>query len=119
MSLPELDPVIHQPTRLRIMALLYRNRQASFTWVRDALELTDGNLGSHAARLSDARYLESGRVLTPAGFQVRLRLTPAGDAAFTAYLGALKRFIELEMGRPPPGGEGPERSPPRGEPTPG
>lgn len=96
MDLPPLDPVIHQPTRLRIMTLLFRNRQASFTWVRDALGLTDGNLGSHAEKLAHGGYVAQGRVLTPAGFQVRLRITPEGDAAFRQYLLALRGYLEAE-----------------------
>ena len=95
-DLPPLDPVIHQPTRLRILALLYRNRRAAFTWVRDALGLTDGNLGSHAAKLAEAAYIDQGRVLTTTGFQVWLRMTPKGDEAFRAYLDALKAYLEIE-----------------------
>ena len=54
MDLPPLDPVIHQATRLRIMALLFRNRSGTFTWVRDTLGLTDGNLDAHVTRLEQA-----------------------------------------------------------------
>lgn len=96
MELPPLDPVIHQPTRLRILALLYRNRRAAFTWVRDTLGLTDGNLGSHAAKLAEAAYILQGRVLTRGGFQVWLRMTPRGDEAFRTYLEALKAYIGTE-----------------------
>ena len=42
----ELDPLIHQPTRLRIMAALVsldQGEKADFTFLRDLLELTDGN----------------------------------------------------------------------------
>jgi DNA-binding MarR family transcriptional regulator len=95
-DLPPLDPVIHQPTRLRILALLYRNRRAAFTWVRDTLGLTDGNLGSHAAKLAEVEYIDQGRVLTTAGFQVWLRMTPKGDDAFRAYLEALKAYVGTE-----------------------
>ncbi len=95
MALPPLDPVIHQATRLRVMTLLFRNRSAAFTWVRDALGLTDGNLDAHAARLESAGYVERGLGLTPrrSGVQVRLRITPAGDAAFRAYLEALRAYL--------------------------
>lgn len=91
----ELDPVIHQPTRLRIMVLLYQNRQAAATWVRDTLGLTDGNLGSHSDRLAHAGYVDVGRTLTPTGFQVRLRMTEKGDAAFRDYLARLRGFLQL------------------------
>jgi DNA-binding MarR family transcriptional regulator len=94
MSPPRLDPVIHQAVRLRVMVLLSRNRAASFVWVRDTLGLTDGNLGSHMARLVAAGYARSSRVLTRSGFQVWLRITPAGDDAYRAYLTALRSYLE-------------------------
>ena len=76
------------------MALLCRNRTGSFVWVRDTLGLTDGNLGSHMSRLSAAGYAASERVLTRTGFQVWLRITPAGDAAYRTYLAALRSYLE-------------------------
>jgi DNA-binding MarR family transcriptional regulator len=94
MRTPEpLDPVIHQIVRLRVMALLSRNRAAPFVWVRDVLELTDGNLGSHMARLVSAGYAVSTRTLTRSGFQVWLKITPAGDQAYRAYLSALRSYL--------------------------
>lgn len=96
MDLPPLNPLIHQATRLRIMALLFRNRGAAFTWVRDTLGLTDGNLDTHAARLMEAGYIQRGRVLTSRGFQVRLRITQEGDAAFRTYLEGLRTYLRTE-----------------------
>lgn len=95
MDAPALDPVIHQPTRLRIMAALYRNRQASFTGLRDGLELTDGNLATHATRLQEAGYVEVRRVLVDLSFEVRYRITPKGSEAFRAYAAALRSFLAV------------------------
>lgn len=79
------------------MALLFRNRQGAATWVRSALGLTDGNLGSHAERLAGAGYLRVARALTTEGFQRRLSITPEGDAAFRRYLAALKELVLDEL----------------------
>ena len=101
---PPLDPVIHQATRLRILAALYRNREASFTSLRDGLGLTDGNLASHAQRLEAAGYVTSGRVLSNLSFEVRYRITPKGSDAFRAYLDGLKALLaEVEGAEAPPG----------------
>ena len=108
MALPSLDPVIHQATRLRIMALLFRNRVAAFTWVRDTLGLTDGNLDTHAAKLEEAGYVKRGRALGIGGFQVRMRITPEGDAAFRAYLEGLRAYLAME---PPSRAPDPEAPP--------
>jgi DNA-binding MarR family transcriptional regulator len=89
-----LDPVIHQAVRLRVMAALQRNREARFTALRDALELTDGNLASHAAVLEKAGYVEARRILTPTGFELRYRITPRGVDAFLGYVAELKALLE-------------------------
>lgn len=91
---PLLDPVIHQATRLRIMAALHRNREASFTRLRDGFGLTDGNLGSHAAALEKAGYVEARRVLAGLSFEVRYRITPNGAKAFQAYARALRTILQ-------------------------
>lgn len=89
-----LDPVIHQQTRLQILANLYRNRQASFIDLRDGLGLTPGNLQAHVARLEEAGYVESGRVLVDLSFQVRYRITREGVRAFRMYLDRLHGLLE-------------------------
>lgn len=82
------------------MTLLHRNRRAPFTWIRDTLELTSGNLDSHLSRLEDAGYLERGRVLAEDGFQVEVRITETGDEAFEAYLADLQAFQKDGPGSP-------------------
>lgn len=93
MDLPAGLDVLHQPQRLRLMALLYRQRDLSFAATRDALGLTDGNLSSHAKRLQDSGLLENRRVLAGDHFEVRYRITAAGSQAFGAYLAWLRAFL--------------------------
>lgn len=90
----ELDPVLHQPQRLRLMALLFRSRQASFTTAREELQMTPGNLGSHAQRLEEAGYIESARALVGRGFELRYRITARGSEAFRAYLAQLRAILD-------------------------
>lgn len=89
-----MDPVIHQPTRLRIMGLLFKHRDIGFTATRDTLGLSDGNLATHARRLEEAGYLDARRVLHKTGFELRYRLTPKGAVAFRGYLQELQAFID-------------------------
>lgn len=58
------------------------------------LGLTSGNLASHAAKLEEAGFLESSRVLADLSFEVRFRITPRGIEAFHAYLASLKALVE-------------------------
>ncbi|HVM45083.1 MAG TPA: winged helix-turn-helix domain-containing protein [Candidatus Thermoplasmatota archaeon] len=96
MSVP-LDPLLSQPTRLQIVALLFRNRQASAKSVCAALDITPGNLASHAARLEEAGYVETFRALAALQFEVRHRITPRGDAAFRAHAAALQELLASSL----------------------
>ena len=42
-----LDDVVHQRTRLGILAVLAEATEADFIYLRKVLGLTDGNLGRH------------------------------------------------------------------------
>jgi hypothetical protein len=47
-EVPDELALVHQPTRLQIVGLLYRQGDAAFTRVHDELDLTDGNLHCRA-----------------------------------------------------------------------
>lgn len=92
----ELDAdlkAIHQPVRLRIMALLYRERDVGFADTRNALGLTDGNLGAHANTLVDQGFITARHVISKSGLQVRYSITDAGSSAFQRYLATLQDFL--------------------------
>ena len=75
------------------MAALFRNRESSFTQLRDGLRLTDGNLGSHAAALEKAGYVHARRALSGLSFEVRYRITPEGSRAFVVYTEELRALL--------------------------
>jgi len=57
----ELDSIIHQPARLQIMSALCQleeSAQVDFTYLKDSLGLTDGNLGAHLATLEAKGYID-------------------------------------------------------------
>lgn len=83
--LPDGLSIIHQPTRLQIMATLAKHRDVTFADLRDALALTDGNLQSHAKRLDEAGLIQTRRALGTTGIVVRYSITAAGDGAIAAY----------------------------------
>jgi DNA-binding MarR family transcriptional regulator len=75
------------------MTMLYKNRQLAVTTLRDALDMTDGNVASHLAKLERSGYVKTGRVLAGLSFEVHARLTEEGSAAFRNYLAALRGFL--------------------------
>ncbi len=94
MDLPDHLVVIHQPARLKMMALLYKRGDVGAAGAREALRMTAGNLESHGKRLSDAGLVAARKVLKPAGFESRYRITASGIAAFTEYLSWLEAFVQ-------------------------
>lgn len=94
MDLPPELLLIHQPARLKIMGLLYKHGDIGHTKARDFLGLTDGNLASHSARLAEAGFVETRRVLNRDGFETRYRITKQGRKAFNDYLERLRGFLE-------------------------
>ena len=89
----QLDRVIHEKGRLAIMSMLAASPELSFTELRDALGMTDGNLTTHIRTLQEAGYLsvtksfQNNRPLTTCA------LTAAGKRAFTNYINLLERII--------------------------
>ena len=54
----EIDKIIHEPARLRIMMILSGIDEADFNFMVSTLDMTRGNLSSHMDRLEQAGYIE-------------------------------------------------------------
>jgi len=94
--MPELDPIIHQPVRLQIMAALTAlpdDAQLDFVALRKMLELTDGNLSVHLRKLEDAGYVRMEKTFVGRKPRTFIAATPEGRAAFDEHVRALKRII--------------------------
>jgi len=90
----ELDRVIHEPARLRLVALLSGVKEADFLWLLSESGLTKGNLSSHLAKLEQAGYVEVEKTFRGKIPLTLLRLTRSGRSAFGAY----KRSLSALMG---------------------
>jgi DNA-binding MarR family transcriptional regulator len=83
MTADSLDPVIHAPARLRIVATLAAlpdGASPSFTRRQDMLELTPGNLITHLRKLEDAGYLNSETTGNGRASRTSIALTRQGRA---------------------------------------
>ena len=96
MSADTLDPVIHAPARLRIVATLAAlpdGDTLSFTRLQDILDLTPGNLITHLRKLEDASYLTSETIGNGRGSRTSIALTREGRAALDAYTDTLRDLL--------------------------
>jgi DNA-binding MarR family transcriptional regulator len=100
MSTDSLDPVIHAPVRLRIVATLAAlpaGDTLSFTRLQDILELTAGNLITHLRKLEDAGYLTSETTGNGRASRTSLALTSDGRAALANCTKALRPTRALAL----------------------
>jgi DNA-binding transcriptional ArsR family regulator len=89
----ELDRIIHEPARLRIVALLAGAKGADFLWLLRESGLTKGNLSSHLAKLEEAGYVAIDKTFRGKIPLTLVGLTPAGRRAFQAYKRTLNGLL--------------------------
>lgn len=81
----DLDPVVHQPARLKVLMVLAATELAEFNQMAKLAGLTAGNLANHLKVLEEAGYVESMRRLVDLKPRMRYRLTGEGRTALKAY----------------------------------
>lgn len=93
----ELDDIIHQPLRLRIMAALNalpKGRGLEFSHLKKLTGATDGNLGAHIETLAKANYVAVTKAFVGKRPQTTVTATAAGRAAFAKHVASLRDIIE-------------------------
>ena len=84
-----LDPVIHSPVRLSIMACLAAADKAEFGFVRDTVEVSDSVLSRQVTLLAEAGYVRPRKGYVGKRPRTWLSLTATGRSAYEAHLAAL------------------------------
>lgn len=90
----EFDKLVHQPTRLQLFAYLYAHGEASFTELKDELEITEGNLASHIGTMEEADCVAVEKQFVDRKPQTTYRLTERGESLFEDHVRTLERLIE-------------------------
>jgi DNA-binding MarR family transcriptional regulator len=96
----QIDTIIHQPVRLRIMACLVALRpqeKVDFTYLKKMLDATDGNLGAHIIKLEDAGYIVAEKTFVGRKPKTFLSATTRGKSAFAEHVAALEGIIGESM----------------------
>jgi DNA-binding MarR family transcriptional regulator len=92
----ELDPLIHVPARLRIVATLAAlpdGDALSFSRLQEMIGLTAGNLITHLRKLEDAGYIDSEKTGNGAASRTTVALTREGRTALESYTAALRDVL--------------------------
>lgn len=102
----ELDRLVHSRIRLAALAILAAVEEAEFTYLRDQVNTTDGNLATHLRKLEDAGYVEADKSFRDRKPVTRYRMTEEGREAFRGYVDRLEAMVETGSApfEPPPPG---------------
>ena len=95
----QLDRVIHEKGRLAIMSMLAASPELSFTELRDALSMTDGNLTTHIRALQEIGYVAVSKSFQNNRPLTTCSLTTAGRKAFAEYINLLEQIIRQTKGK--------------------
>jgi DNA-binding MarR family transcriptional regulator len=91
------DEIIHQQTRLRIMATLNAmadRERVEFGRLKAIIGATDGNLGAHLTTLESADYITIEKDFLGRKPRTRIALTRAGRKAFAAHVAYLRDILD-------------------------
>lgn len=94
-----LDRLIHDRTRLSILAALAASDTLAFTDLRDITGSTDGNLSVHARRLEEAGYVHCDKTFAGRTPRTEYRLTAVGRRALEKYLDHMDALIRATRKR--------------------
>ena len=89
-----IDEVIHQRTRLAIIATLAGVDGLGFNEIKTELGLTDGNLSTHAAALERAGYINIKKAFKGKKPLTTLAITAKGRKAMEKYVNRLQEILD-------------------------
>jgi DNA-binding MarR family transcriptional regulator len=81
----DIDPLIHAPTRLKILAYLSVVESADFTFLMRQTGLTRGNLSVNLRKLEEAGYVSISKEFVDRIPRTLIRLTDEGHQAIRIY----------------------------------
>jgi DNA-binding MarR family transcriptional regulator len=70
------------------------NEEVDFTYLRDLLEVTDGNLGAHLRKLEEAGYITINKAFVERKPHTYVSATAAGRRVFQEHVAALELILK-------------------------
>ena len=90
----EIDRLIHEPSRLLILSLLYVLENAEFLFLLRQTGMAQGNLSSHLKRLEDGGYIDVTKEFVGKKPRTLLALNQSGRKAFNQYVLEMKKIFD-------------------------
>jgi len=93
---PKFDELILSKTRLGIISALIGGDELDFTYLRDALKLSDGNLSVQIHKLEDAGYIKVKKIFAERKPRTFCRITAKGRKAVMCLVRHLEGLVEFD-----------------------
>jgi DNA-binding MarR family transcriptional regulator len=90
----EIDKLIHEPARLKILAQLYVVESADFIFLMRQTALTQGNVSGHLSKLEVAKYVKIKKGFAGKRPQTMISLTEKGRSAFKEYVKTMQEVLD-------------------------
>jgi DNA-binding MarR family transcriptional regulator len=93
MELKDLDPLLHNELRLKLMVALDSLDNADFVYLKELTKATSGNLSVQISNLEEAGYIKVSRSGEGRGSHTVCRISPKGAQALLDYQAALMGYF--------------------------
>ena len=94
----QFDEIISAPCRLGILATLVPGPAVSFTAMKGATSLSDGNLHVQTRKLADVGYIEISKTMKGRRSVTEFRITKLGRERLRLYVMKLQKILDAETG---------------------
>jgi DNA-binding transcriptional ArsR family regulator len=94
----KFDEMISSPGRLGILATLVPGVPVSFTDMKAATSLSDGNLHVQTRKLADAGYIEISKIMKGRRSVTQFLITKLGRERFRLHVMKLQKILDTETG---------------------
>ena len=93
-EIEELDGLLEHRVRLAVCILLSAHDTVSFSWLKQALGETDGNLGAHLRKLEGSNYVTAVKSFRDRRPVTWYQVTGTGRKQLRQHLESLKSLLE-------------------------
>jgi DNA-binding MarR family transcriptional regulator len=90
----KLNKIFDHRIRLGIMSALMVNEDVNFNFLKQLLDVTDGNLASHIKPLEENKYIKVNKSFIGKKTNTTYTITKLGEKAFREHLTALEEMIK-------------------------
>ena len=91
----QLSPVIHSRIRLSIMLILREYGMREFTFIRDSIKTSDGNLSIHLKKLDEAGFVSIRKGFVDNKPITTYELTNKGKRSLEIYITRLNKLLQM------------------------